>query len=119
MVAFPAITWLGMLAMVILVCAGPVFSGVATSAYVRSLIASAPDGTYITVDAISNHPTQEQLQQVEQQTNQSVQQGILGSSLHVAPQVIAQTPSFDMLTNGKTTPAAFDLAGYHSSQARR
>ena len=114
---FLAITWLGMLAMVILVCAGPLFSRVATSAYVRSLIASAPDGTYITVDAISNHPTQEQLQQVEQQTNQSVQQGILGSYLHVAPQVIAQTPSFDMLTSSKTTPAAFDLAGYESSQA--
>jgi hypothetical protein len=59
---FLAIAWLGMLAMVVLVCAGPLFSRVATSAYTRSLIASAPDGTYITVDAISTHPTQEQLQ---------------------------------------------------------
>src|SRR5260370_22057327 len=65
---FLLVTWLGMLAMVILVCAGPLFSRVATSAYARSLIASAPVVTYIAVETISNHPTQEQLQQVEQQT---------------------------------------------------
>jgi ABC-type lipoprotein release transport system permease subunit len=116
---FLAIAWLGMLAMVVLVCAGPLFSRVATSAYTRSLIASAPDGTYITVDAISTHPTQEQLQQIEQQSNQSVQKGILGSYLPVAPQVIVQTPPFDMFAVGKTTPAAFDLAGYESTQATR
>src|SRR2546421_1455062 len=114
---FLAIAWLGMLAMVVLVCAGPLFSRVATSAYTRSLIASAPDGTYITVDAISTHPTQQQLQQIEQQANQSVQKGILGSYLPVAPQVIVQTPPFDMFAGGKTTPAAFDLAGYESTQA--
>src|SRR2546430_12141914 len=64
---FLLVTWLGLLAMVTLVCAGPLFSHVATSAYVRSLVANAPDGSYITVDAISTHPTQEQLQQIGQQ----------------------------------------------------
>ena len=55
---FLLVTWLALLAMVVLACAGPLFTRVATSAYVRSLIASAPDGAYITVDAISTHPTQ-------------------------------------------------------------
>ena len=114
---FLLVTWLGMLAMVVLVCAGPLFSRVATSAYVRSLIANAPDGAYVTVDAISTHPTQEQLQQIEQQANQLVQRGTLGSYLHAAPQVFMQTPPFDMLALGKTTPAAFDLSGYQSTQA--
>src|SRR5215469_690063 len=114
---FLLVTWLGMLAMVVLVCTGPLFSRVATSAYVRSLIANAPDGVYVTVDAISTHPTQEQLQQIEQQANQLVQRSTLGSYLHATPQVIVQTPPFDMLANAKTTPAAFDLSGYESTQA--
>ncbi len=116
---FLAVNYLGMLAMVVLVCASPLLSRVATSAYVRSLITSAPDGAYITVDAISSHPTQEQLQQVEQLAGQAVQKGVVGSYLHSAPQVIVQTPPLDMLSNGKTTPAAFDLVGYDSTQAAR
>ncbi len=114
---FLFVTWLGMLAMVVLVCAGPLFEHVSTSASVRSLITSAPDGGYITAAAISTHPTQEQLQQIEQVLNRTLQQGMLGSYLHTAPQVIVQTPPLDMITNGKTTPAAFDLVGYDNTQA--
>jgi ABC-type lipoprotein release transport system permease subunit len=114
---FLLVTWLGLLAMVVLACAGPLFTRVATSAYVRSLIVSAPDGAYITVDAISTHPTQAQLQQIEQQTNHALQRGVLGSYLHSPSQVIVQTPPLDMLANGKTRQAAFDLAGYESAQA--
>jgi ABC-type antimicrobial peptide transport system permease subunit len=114
---FLFVTWLGMLTMVVLVCSGPLFELVANSASVRSQLASAPDGAYITVDAISLHPTREQLQQFEQVTNRTLQQGVLGSYLHAAPQVIVQTPALDMLANNKTTPAAFDLVGYDSTQA--
>src|SRR5947209_9038261 len=114
---FLLVTWLGMLAMVVLVCAGPLFAHVATSAYVRSLIASAPDGSYITIDAISTHPSQEQLQQIEQQSDQLVRKGTLGSYLHDAPEVIVQTPPFDMLAAGKTKPAAFVVGGYDTTQA--
>lgn len=114
---FLFVTWLGLLAMVILVCAGPLFTRIANSAYLRSSIRNAPDGSYITVDAISTHPTQEQLQQVEQQTNQAFQQGILGSYLRAAPQLIIQTPPFDMLVAGQTRAAAFAAAGYDNALA--
>lgn len=114
---FLAVTWLGLLAMVILVCAGPLFARVATSAYLRSSIAHAPDGSYITVDAISTHPTQEQLHQVELQVNHMLQQGVLGSYLHAAPQLIIQTPPFDLLAGSQTKPTAFTVAGYDSVAA--
>src|SRR5579864_601530 len=56
------VTWLGMLTMVVLVCAGPLFLLVSSRASVRSQLASAADGAYITIDASSIHPTQDQLQ---------------------------------------------------------
>lgn len=114
---FLLITWLGMLAMVVLVCTGPLFALVATSAYLPALLANAADGPYITVETVSTHPTQEQLQQIEQQVNQSLRQGSLAPYLHNASQLVVQTPPFDMLANGKTSPAAFRIDGYDSSQA--
>src|SRR5262249_41924706 len=63
------------------------------------------------------HPTQEQLQQIEQATNRILQQGLLGSYLHTAPQLIVQTPPLDMFTDTQTIPTAFDLVGYDSTQA--
>src|SRR5438876_8900646 len=117
MLRFLLVTWLGLLAMVMLVCAGPLFARVATSAYVRSQVATASDGSYITVDAISTHPTREQVQQVEQQADQLIQRSVLGSYLRAAPQLIVQTPPFDLLTAGKTRPTAFQLAGYDPDQA--
>lgn len=114
---FLLITWLGLLAMVVLVCTGPLFSLVATGAYLPALLANAADGPYITVETVSTHPTQEQLQQIEQQVNQSLRQGSLAPYLHSASQLVVQTPAFDMLANGKTSPAAFRIDGYDSSQA--
>jgi len=114
---FLLVTWLSLLTMVVLVCAGPLFARIATSAYVRSLIASAPDGAYVTIDTISIHPTQTQFQQIEQQNNRMLLQGTLGSYLHSPPQVIVQTPPLDMLLRGKTVPGAFHIDGYDSTQA--
>ena len=116
---FLLVTWLGMLVMVVLVCAGPLFETIATGASTRSQLASAPDGAYVTADAISLQPTQTQLQQIIDVTNATLQQGILGSYLHTVPQIIVQTPPLDMLTPHKTMPAAFDLVGYDSAQAAR
>jgi len=56
------VTWLGLLAMVVLVSAGPLFISVASSAYLRSLIDTAPDGSYLTVESVSVHATPEQMQ---------------------------------------------------------
>jgi ABC-type antimicrobial peptide transport system permease subunit len=114
---FLLVTELGMLTMVVLVCSGPLFLLVSSRASVLSQLVSAPDGAYITVNAVSTHPTQDQLQQLEQASNSTLQRGLLGSYLHSAPQVIVQTPALDMLVHNQTTPAAFDLVGYDSAQA--
>jgi ABC-type antimicrobial peptide transport system permease subunit len=115
---FLLVTWMGMLAMVVLICAGPLLARVANGASLRGLLENAPDGPYITLDAISSHPTQAQLQQIEQQANQVLQHGTLGSYLHAAPQLIIQTPSLDIISNSRVTyPSAFHLAGYDMTQA--
>ncbi|HET8913277.1 MAG TPA: ABC transporter permease [Ktedonobacteraceae bacterium] len=114
---FLFVSWLGMVAMVVLICAGPLFERVSSSASVRAQITSAADGTYITLDAISTHPTQEQLQGIEQVANNMLQHGTLGNYLHTAPQIFVKTPPLDQIVNGKTKPAAFDLVGYDQMQA--
>ena len=81
---FLLVTWLAMLAMIVLVCSGPLFLLVSSRASVRSQLVGAPDGAYITVDAVSNHPTQDQLQQIEQVSNSTLQRGLLGTYLHTA-----------------------------------
>ena len=114
---FLLVNWLGMLAMVVLICTGPLFTRVANSASLRSLLDGAPDGPYITVDTISSHPSQTQIQQLQQQSNQTLQHGILGTYLHAVPQLIIQTPPVDIISNGEvTTPSAFHLAGYDMTQ---
>lgn len=115
---FLLVNWLGMLAMVVLICTGPLFTRVANNASLRSLLDGASDGPYITVDTISSHPAQTQLQQMLQQANQALQHGVLGTYLHAAPQVIIQIPPVDIISNGKvTTPSAFHLAGYDMTLA--
>ena len=114
---FLFVTWLGLLAMIVLACAGPLFTRVSTSAYLSSLIANAPDGSYVTVAAISTHPTQSQVQQIQQQSAQYLGQSALAPYQHGTPQLVVQTPAFDMLSGGKTTPAAFLVDGYDSTLA--
>lgn len=114
---FLLVNWLGLLTMVVLVCSGPLFTRIATSAYVRSLVTSATDGSYITIDAISTHPTQAQFQQIDQLNNHMVQQGSLGSYLHGTPDVVIQTPPLDLLTGNKTVPSAFHIDSYDIGQA--
>ena len=116
---FLLVTWLAMLAMIVLVCSGPLFLLVSSRASVRSQLVGAPDGAYITVDAVSNHPTQDQLRQIEQVSDSTLQRGLLGTYLHTAPEVIVQTPALDMLVHNQVTPAAFDLVGYDSVEAAK
>src|SRR5260221_6184193 len=94
---FLLITWLGLLAIVVLVSAGPLFTRVASSAYLRSVIDTAPDGPYLTVEAASIHPTQAQAQQIEQTVSGSLQHSLLGSYQRGAPQLVVQTPALGML----------------------
>ena len=111
------VTWLGLLAMVVLVSAGPLFTSVASSAYLRSLVDTAPDGPYLTVEGVSTHMTQDQVQQIRQTADAALEHTLLGTYQQGAPQLVVQTPAFDMLAGGKTTPSAFLISGYDSGQA--
>lgn len=111
------VTWLGLLAMVVLICSGPLFTQVAVGAHVTSVIANAEDGPYLTVEAISLHPTQGQLQQIQQTSDQYLHAGPLAPYLHDPAQLVIQTPALDLLASGQTKPSAFLLDGYDSSQA--
>lgn len=71
---FLFVTWLGMLAMVVLICALPLFSRVAISADLRNLVANSPDGQNLFVQATSTSPTTQQTQQISQQLDALLKQ---------------------------------------------
>ena len=113
---FLLVTWLGMLAMVVLACAPPLFSRVAISADLRAVAANSPDGQSIIVLVSSLSPTGTQVQQAEQQLDRLLKQGVLASYLHAAPQLIVQTPPLDVLSTGKRS-GGLVLDGYDPAQA--
>lgn len=113
---FLLVTWLGMLAMVVLACAPPLFSRVAISADLRAVAANSPDGQSIIVQVSSLSPTGTQVQQAEQQLDRLLKQGVLASYLHAAPQLIVQTPPLNMPSTGKRSDGLV-LDGYDPAQA--
>ena len=113
---FLLVTWLGMLAMVVLACAPPLFSRVAISADLRAVAANSHDGQSIIVLVTSLSPTSKQVQQAEQQLDRLLKQGVLASYLHAAPQLIVQTPPLDVLSTGKRS-GGLVLDGYDPAQA--
>ena len=112
---FLLLTWLGMLAMVILACAPPLFSRVAISADLRSVAANSPDGQNIIVNVDSLSPTGTQIQQIEQRLGQVLQQVIPGPYLHGAPRFVVQTPPFTAPASGNN-PTGLVLDGYDPVQ---
>ena len=98
---FLLVTWLGMLAMVVLACAPPLFSRVAVSADLRAVAANSPDGQNIIVHVISLSPTTAQVQQIALQLDRLLKQGSLGAYLQGTPQLVVQTPPLDVLSTGK------------------
>ncbi len=98
---FLLVTWLGMLVMVVLACAPPLFSHVAISADLRNVVANSPDGQSIIIEAISLSPTSRQVQQAEQQLDRLLHQGALAPYLHSAPQLIVQTPPLNILATDR------------------
>lgn len=112
---FLLITWLSMLAMVVLACAPPLFSRVAISANLRAVVADSPDGQSLIVHVISLAPTTGQLQQVQQHLDHVLQQGDLAPYLHSASQLVVQTPPLGFaLARGS---AQLVLDGYDPVQA--
>src|SRR5215831_12827112 len=118
---FLLVTWLGILAMVVLACAPPLFSRVAMSADLRATAANSPDGQSIIVRVISLSPTNEQVRQAEQQLDHLLRQGALSAYLHTTPQLVVQTPPLSLLSPG-TNPVGkhtfgIVLDGYDPVQA--
>lgn len=96
-------TWLGMLAMVMLVCAVPLFSQVAMTAGLRNALSSAPPYEQrATFTLASDHPTSAQLQQAQQAISQVVNDN-LASYTSGAPHFSVQIPTFTLASG---TPAA-------------
>src|SRR5437879_2626800 len=114
---FLLVTWLGMLAMVVIACAPPLFSRVAISADLRAVAANSPDGQSIIVRVVSLSPTESQVQQISQQLDRLLKQGSLGTYLQGTPQLVVQTPPLDVLSTGNTSSAGLVLDGYDPAQA--
>jgi ABC-type antimicrobial peptide transport system permease subunit len=97
------LTWLGMMAMVVLICAVPLFSQVASTIGLRAAINSIPANQQnITVNFYSMHPTSNQILQAQQRINQAVQAN-MGSYLKSNPLFSVSTPPLSLRP---TTPAA-------------
>ena len=111
---FLLVTWLCMLAMVVLACAPPLFSRVAISADLRANAVHSPDGQSIIVTVTSLSPTTTQLQQAEQQLDHILRQGVLASYLHSRPQLVIQTPPLILSSASKNTTIVLD--GYDTTQ---
>ena len=113
---FLLVTWLGMLAMVVLACTPPLFSRVTISADLRAAAANSPDGQNIIVEVTSLYPTNAQVQQTELQLDHLLRQGALAAYLHSAPQMIVQTPPLTLLSADRSSTTVV-LDGYDPVQA--
>ncbi|BCL83585.1 hypothetical protein ccbrp13_60500 [Ktedonobacteria bacterium brp13] len=76
------VTWLGMIAMVVLICSVPLFAQVSSTIGLRSTLSSIPlNQQRVNATFYSLHPTSDQILQAQQQINQAVQRNI-GSSVN-------------------------------------
>lgn len=113
---FLCVTWLGMLAMVVLACAPPLFSQVAISVDLRQAVTQAAIGQNIMVQVASVSPTQQQIQQIGQQVDQVLKQSSFGTYLQSSSGIILRTPPLDTLAVGSTKPSALILDSYDPAQ---
>src|SRR2546421_7650129 len=114
---FLLVTWLGMLAMVVLACAPPLFSRVAISADLRAVVANAPDGQDLIVQVISLSPTTTQVQQVAQRLNRLLKQGSFGAYFQGTSQLVVQTPPLGKSTADNNGSTNLVLDGYNPALA--
>lgn len=102
------VTWLGMLTMVMLVCAVPLFSQVAMTAGVRNILSSAPPYEQrLTFTLASAQPTTAQIQQAGQAIAEIIHDNLAsytGGAVHFSTQVPALT-----ITSGGTAAAGSNL----------
>ncbi|HKV58587.1 MAG TPA: FtsX-like permease family protein [Ktedonobacteraceae bacterium] len=112
-------TWLGMLAMVMLVCAVPLFSQVAMTAGLRNELSSAPPYEQHTVFTLaSDHPTSAQIQQAQQAIGQIVSDN-LASYTNGGAHFSVQIPALSIVsgtTTGQNTQRALGITSYDTDQ---
>ena len=115
------VTWLGMLTMVMLVCAVPLFSQVAMTAGVRNALNSAPPYEQrITFTLASSQPTTAQIQQAGQSIAQVVNANLASytnGAAHFSVQVPALTiTSGGTVARGTTSPRLLSIDSYTMDQ---
>src|SRR5579863_6798002 len=114
---FLFVIWLGMLTVVVLVCTLPLFSRVAITADLRSVVANAPGGSNITVQVDSFYPTASQVNQIAQQLDTVLKKGSFGPYLQGAPAFVVQTPPLNVVLHGRSISPALFLDSYDLAQA--
>src|SRR5258708_7786626 len=115
------VTWLGMVTMVMLVCAVPLFSQVAMTAGVRNAFNSAPPYEQrITFTLASSQPTTEQIQQAGQSIAQVVNANLASytsGAAHFSVQVPALTiTSGGTVARGTNSPRLLGIDSYTMDQ---
>ncbi|MGH2496266.1 MAG: FtsX-like permease family protein [Ktedonobacteraceae bacterium] len=114
-------TWLGMLSMVMLVCAVPLFSQVAMTAGLRNALSSAPPYEQRTTFTLaSDHPTSTQIQQAQQAIAQIVSAN-LASYTSGAPHFSVQIPALTIVSgttaaSGQNTRRPLGITSYNMDQ---
>lgn len=113
-------TWLGMLAMVMLVCAVPLFSQVAMTAGLRNALGSAPPYEQRTIFTLaSDHPTSAQIQQAQQTIAQIVNDN-LASYTSGAPHFSVQVPALNIVSgaaaSGQNAQRLLGITGFTMDQ---
>ena len=114
-------TWLGMLAMVMLVCAVPLFSQVAMTAGLRNALNSAPAPEQrATFTLASDHPTSAQIQQAGQAVGQVVSDNLAsytGGAAHFSVQVPALSiVSGGTAASGQNASHSLAITSYNMNQ---
>lgn len=104
------VTWLGMLTMVILVCAVPLFSQVAMTAGIRNVLSSAPPYEQrLTFTLASAQPSTAQIQQAGQQIAQIIHANMASYTGNTA-QFSVQVPALTLPSSGGTSAAGSNTA---------
>ena len=112
------VVWLGMMALVVLICSVPLFSQVSSTIGLRSALNSIPPGQQsVNVSFFSLHPTASQVLQAQQRINQAVQSNVgayLNGSEHFAvtlPPLLLQ-PASSQQAGSSQKPVSLNITGY-------
>ena len=100
------ITWLGMIAMVVLICSVPLFTQVSSTAGLRSALTAVPlNQQRVSVNFLSMHPTPDQVNKARQLIDQAVHSN-LGPYINGTPHASVTIPSLNVQTVDSAAPTS-------------